>query len=202
MENYYKWEKVYSLPISALQHYIYCPRQFGLIHIEEMFEENVFTLKGNFAHERVDDESYYYIKKKNVENSLPIWSEKLGLYGIADVVEFIKGIPLPVEFKSGKRKNKLADDIQLMAQGVCLEEMFNLKINKGAVYYHRSRRRREVIFDTNLRNKLYKTVDSVRNLLVKQRVPEPVNDNRCTNCSLITVCLPDVKEQIKKIQDF
>ncbi len=200
-EDYFEWEKVHSIPISALQHYIYCPRQFALIHIEEIYEENIFTIDGNFVHERVDNANNYYNKQINCENSLPIWSDKLGLYGVADVVEFYKGIPFPVEFKRGKKKNKLADDVQLMAQGYCLEEMFDLTIEKGAVYYNKSRRRREVLFTKELRHRLEKTVKNVRKLMINKKVPAPVNDLRCNNCSLKEICLPNLNERVKKVNE-
>ncbi|MFW6029037.1 MAG: CRISPR-associated protein Cas4 [Halanaerobiales bacterium] len=197
--EYYQWEKINSIPISALQHYIYCPRQFSLIHIEEIYEENIFTIQGNIVHKRVDEAKNYYNKDKVVENSLPIWSERLGIYGIADIVEFKNGNPLPVEFKSGKKKNKLADDIQLTAQAFCLEEMFNVVIEKGYIYYDKSRQRREVQINKRLRTELGRTVQSCRDLLLNRKVPAPANDNRCTNCSLKEFCLPDLKEKADKI---
>lgn len=199
IDYYFEWDKVYSIPISALQHYSYCPRQFALIHIEEIYEENFFTVDGNIVHERVDNANNYSNKNKNCENSLPIWSDELGIYGLADVVEFKKGTPFPVEFKRGKKKRKIADDIQLMAQGYCLEEMFDLTIEKGAVYYNKSRRRRVVLFTKELRNLLNKTVKNVRKLLINKEIPDPVNDQRCRNCSLKESCLPNVSKQIKKI---
>ena len=198
-KGYYQWEKVNSIPISALQHYIYCPRQFALIHIEEIYEENVFTIQGNIVHKRVDREKNYYNKKKNVENSLPVWSDILGIYGVSDVVEFENSIPFPVEFKSGKKENKLADDIQLMAQCFCLEEMFNVDIEKGYIYYDKSRQRREVYFTEKLRNKLIETVKSVRRLLIKRLVPPPVSDSRCTNCSINSFCLPNIESKVDKL---
>ncbi|MFW6028976.1 MAG: CRISPR-associated protein Cas4 [Halanaerobiales bacterium] len=191
--NYFQWEKIYSIPISALQHYIYCPRQFALIHIEEIYEENVFTIQGNIVHKRVDKEKNYYNKNKNVENSLPVWSDELGIYGVADVVEFENEIPFPVEYKSGKKEYKLADNIQLMAQAFCLEEMFNINIKKGYIYYDKSRQRMEVKFNKELRKKLCETVNATRDLLINKEVPIPVNDGRCKNCSLNEICIPDLK---------
>lgn len=198
MDNhYFEWQKISSIPISALQHYIYCPRQFALIHIEEIYEENVFTIQGNIVHKRVDNENNYYNKSKKVENSLPIWSEEYGLYGVEDTVEFEGNKIIPVEFKSGKKKNKLADDIQLAAQAICLEEMFVTKINSGYIYYDKSRKRREVAVDEKLRNELTDTIFSVRKLLIKKKTPKPVNDQRCNNCSLKDYCLPDLSSRIE-----
>ncbi len=198
MDNqYFEWQKISSIPISALQHYIYCPRQFALIHIEEIYEENIFTIQGNIVHKRVDNEKNYYNKGKKVENSLPIWSEKYGLYGAADTVEFEGDKIIPVEFKSGKKKNKLADDIQLSAQAICLEEMFSTEISSGYIYYDKSRKRRKVVLKEELRKKLKDTISAVRELLIKKNTPQPVNDQRCNNCSLIDYCLPDLTNKIE-----
>jgi len=193
INDYFEWEKIKSIPISALQHYIYCPRQFALIHIEEIYEENIYTIDGNIVHDRVDNQKIY---NKNVENSLPIWSDELGIYGVADIVEFNNGIPKPVEYKRGKMKNQLADKIQLMAQAYCLEEMFSVEIETGEIYYNKSRRRKEIIFTSDLKEKLIKTVDNVRNLLIKREVPKPVNNKRCKNCSLKESCMPDIERSI------
>ena len=168
-----------------------------MIHIEEIYEENVFTIQGNIVHKRVDNEKNYYNKDKKVENSLPLWSEKYGLYGVADTVEFEDDEIIPVEFKSGKKKNKLADDIQLAAQAICLEEMFSKEITFGYIYYDKSRKRREVVLDEKLRKKLDNTISFVRDLLIKRNTPKPVNDQRCNNCSLKDYCLPDLASRIE-----
>ncbi len=111
--------------ISALQHYAYCPRQCALIHIEQTFEENLYTLRGHRVHEKVNTPEYELIEGVRVDRALPLWSHQLGLTGIADVVEFLNdSTPYPVEYKSGSRKPRDADDIQLCAQALCLEEMF------------------------------------------------------------------------------
>ena len=168
-----------------------------MIHIEEIYEENVFTIQGNIVHKRVDNEKNYYNKDKKVENSLPLWSEKYGLYGIADTVEFEENKIIPVEFKSGKKKDKLADDIQLAAQAICLEEMFSTGISSGYIYYDKSRKRREVILDEKLRKTLVDTISSVRELLIKKNTPKAVNDQRCNNCSLKDYCLPDLSNRVE-----
>ncbi len=195
--QYFEWQKISSIPISALQHYIYCPRQFALIHIEEIYEENVFTIQGNIVHKRVDNERNYYNKSKKVENSLSLWSEKYGLYGVADVVEFEENKIIPVEFKSGKKKNKLADNIQLAAQAICLEEMFSAEITFGYIYYDKSRKRRKVVIGEKLRETLTETISSVRNLLIEKITPKPVNDKRCDNCSLKDYCLPNLSNKVE-----
>ncbi len=123
--------------ISALQHYVYCPRQCALIHIEQTFEENLFTLRGQRLHERVNVPEYELIEGVRVERALPLWCHRLELTGVADVVEFTAdGTPYPVEYKSGPRKPRDADDVQLCAQAVCLEEMFNCPVPAGAIFHH------------------------------------------------------------------
>src|SRR5574340_1559567 len=114
------------IPLSALQHYTYCPRQCALIHIEQAFEENVHTLRGRAVHERVDHPGFEERPNMQVERALPVWCERLGLVGKADVVEFLPdGTPYPVEYKHGSRQKiaaiALCDDVQLCAQALCLE---------------------------------------------------------------------------------
>lgn len=179
------------LMISALQHYAYCPRQCALIHIEKVWDENLFTLRGQRVHEVVDTPGDELIEGIRVERSLPLWSHQLGITGIADVVEFMAdGMPYPVEYKSGSRKGRLADSIQLCAQALCLEEMLNCTVPVGAIFHHGSRRRREVRFDENLRSLTIQTIEGTRSLFLAAKLPPPVADKRCQDCSLIDACMP------------
>jgi CRISPR-associated protein Cas4 len=131
--------------ISALQHYAYCPRQCALIHIEKVWDENLYTLRGLRVHETVNTPSDELIEGVRVERAMPLWSHQLGLTGVGDVVEFLAdGTPYPVEYKSGSRKVRVADSIQLCAQTLCLEEMLNCKVPQGAIFHHASRRRQKV----------------------------------------------------------
>lgn len=177
--------------ISALQHYDYCPRQCALIHVEQTFEENLYTLRGQRVHERVNVPAYELIEGVRVERALPLWSHQIGLTGIADVVEFTANeTPYPVEYKSGPRKPREADDLQLCAQAMCLEEMFKRSVPAGAIFHHASKRRREVHFDEALRSLVVETASAVRLLLAAGKVPAPVADERCPDCSLIEACMP------------
>lgn len=178
------------VPISALNHYSYCPRRCALIHVEQIFEENVYTLRGRSLHERADEPVGEFQEGVRIERALPLWSVRLGLIGKADVVEFHGVTPLPVEYKSGRLRQFGNDDLQLCAQGLCLEEMTGEKVPLGAIYHHGSRRRREVIFDSTLREQVEKTVVEVRELLRGKVLPPPVNDNRCRHCSLQESCMP------------
>lgn len=185
------------VPISALQHYLYCPRQCALIHVEQTFDENVFTLRGRRVHERADEPTHEVVDGVRVERALPLFAESLGLVGRADVVEFRDGVPFPIEYKSGKRGRKRADQVQLCAQGMCLEEMFDVRVESGSLYYDRSRRRLEVRFDAELRSLVNDTIEAVRALSLQEKLPAPVNDNRCPTCSLIDACMPNTISRFK-----
>jgi CRISPR-associated exonuclease Cas4 len=181
------------IPISALNHYAYCPRRCALIHVEQTYSENVYTMRGHDLHERTDreDESGWE-EGVRVERAVPLWSKRLGLIGRADVVEFHGNVPYPVEYKHGPRREKDHDDLQLCAQALCLEEMTGLPVPSGAIFHHTSRRRREVSFSAALRSQVTDDVDHVRAMLRAKSLPPPVNDSRCRNCSLIEACMPSV----------
>jgi CRISPR-associated exonuclease Cas4 len=187
------------IPISALQHYVYCPRQCALIHTERAWEENIYTMRGRRAHESVDMPAGIVRQGLRVEYALPIWSERLGLFGRADAVEFeADGTPHPVEHKVGPRLARHADTIQLCAQALCLEEMFGLSVPRGGLYYRSSRRRREVEFDDTLRHEVERVVAAVRALLSSSTLPVPVADARCKHCSLIDTCMPFVSASLRE----
>lgn len=177
--------------LSALQHYSYCPRQCALIHVEQAFDENVHTMRGNAAHQRVDEPGFESFEGVRSEKALPVWSDRLGLIGKCDVVEFYPdGRIYPVEYKHGKKRAKAHDDIQLAAQAICLEEMTGKPVTQGAIYHHTSRRRREVAITDSLRQQVEETVAAVRALLASGKLPPPVNDARCKECSLKEICQP------------
>ena len=177
--------------LSALQHWSYCPRQCALIHVEQAFDENVFTMRGNAAHERVDDPGFETFEGVRAERALPVWSDQLGLIGKCDVVEFHPdGHIYPVEYKHGKKREKSHDDIQLAAQAMCLEEMTGKTITHGAIYHHGSRRRREVVITQELRDKVIDTVSAIRAMMASGKLPPPANDARCKECSLKEICQP------------
>lgn len=180
------------LPISALQHYIYCPRQCALIHLDHVWEENIYTLRGARAHEGVNVPDGMVRQGMRVEYALPIWSERLGLLGRADVVEFENSVPYPVEHKVGPRRAQHADEVQLCAQALCLEEMFGVPVSQGALFYKASRRRREVVFTPELRAEVEEAVAAVRALLSQEFLPPPVAGTRCPHCSLVETCMPHI----------
>jgi CRISPR-associated exonuclease Cas4 len=140
------------IAISAPQHWAYCPRQCALIHVEQAFEDNVHTARGQAVHRPADEPGYEVKAGVRVERALPFWSDRLGLIGKADVAEFHPvGSIFPVEFKHGRNPDKIHDDIQLVAQAMCLEEMLGRPMSRGAIYHASSRRRREIEVTPELR---------------------------------------------------
>lgn len=186
-----EWSEEEVVMISALEHYSYCPRQCALIHVEQVFDENLYTLRGQRAHERADTPASSLEEGIRVERGLSLFSERLGLIGKADVVEFdTSGTPYPVEYKSGPRRQKRHDDVQICAQAMCLEEMLGREVPRGAIFHHSSRRRRDVLFDAELRSLTEEMVAAVRRMLIAATVPPPVADARCPKCSLFDACMP------------
>jgi len=198
------------LPISGLQHLIFCKRQCALIHIEEIWVENVLTAEGRILHENVHCEKSSENPLYKIEYSLPLKSLGLGLTGKADVVEIYRNsdktdnnnesstsldkslLPFPIEYKRGKTKKNDCDRIQLCAQALCLEEMMEIEVPRGALYYWKKRRRDEIVFDAALRSKTVEAAKQFHKLVNSGITPKPINDSRCKNCSLINVCLPQI----------
>ena len=184
-------ETLDPIPISALQHWSYCPRQCALIHVEQAFAQNVYTARGNAVHTLVDQPHAERAGSVRAERALPLWNERLGLTGKADLVEFsADGTAYPVEYKHGPRRKRVHDDLQLAAQAICLEEMTGKPVPKGAIYHFSSRRRREVVIDTELRRAVEQAVYAVRVMLGSTALPPPANDARCRHCSLVELCQP------------
>lgn len=197
-----EWPDDEIVLVSALEHFSYCPRQCALIHIENVFDENIFTLRGSRAHERADEPEVTEEDGKRVERAVPIWSNRLGLQGKADVIEFRDdGTVYPVEYKHGPRRAKVHDDLQLCAQALCLEEMLGCSIAKGAIYHHSSRRRREVTFDEALRRNTEEAIAGVRRMLIAGVLPPPADDARCPKCSLIDACMPSAASLMPRSLD-
>jgi CRISPR-associated exonuclease Cas4 len=180
------------IPISALEHFAYCPRQCALIHVEQVWDENIYTMRGRDVHEHVHDDSSHELAGIRMERSLPIRSRRLNLTGKADLVEFHGVTPYPIEYKSGRHRKGNPEIMQLCAQALCLEEMFGVAVDRGALYWYGSRERREVIFTEAMRSGVAQTVAAVGAMLDQRTLPPPVNDKRCEACSLKESCLPAV----------
>lgn len=186
--------------VSALNQYSYCPRRCALIYLENEFSDNVHTSRGNAEHEKVDRIAHATSRDgARVEYALPIWSERLGLIGKCDVVEFWPdGTIYPVEYKHGSKKQRENDDLQLAAQALCLEEMCGRPIERGAIFHAKSKRRRELVIDATIRARLVQVIEDIRAMLATNKLPPPVNDARCTECSMREICQPEVLARLER----
>ena len=189
-----KYAEADFIPLSALQHYLYCPRQCALIHLERIWTENAYTAEGRLLHEKADSGKTETRGDVKTVTGLLLRSAELGLSGKADVVEFHrkdgKWSPYPVEYKRGRPKKHDADRVQLCAQAMCLEEMLGLPAPEGALFYGKTRRRQAVALTAELRDVVRKTALDVHELLRLKVTPPPVADERCAACSLLEDCLP------------
>ncbi len=192
-----------SLPLSALQHYLFCPRQFALIHIEQQWAENKLTAEGRLLHERSDQLNVETRKGIRTVTAMPLNAPQLGIHGIADVVEFAP-TPYPVEYKRGKQKKAhRADEVQLCAQALCLEEMLNVDVFEGALFYAQARRRHLVAIDNELRTLTQDVIQAARECLRQQRTPGPLpNLTPCKKCSLIEQCQPHLLSSPRSAQHW
>jgi CRISPR-associated exonuclease Cas4 len=191
------------LPLSALQHLIFCERQCALIHLEQVWVENPATFAGRELHEKVDTAGQETRGDLRVARALALRSFRLGLAGRADAVELhrseegaeIPGLagrwrPFPVETKRGKPKRNRCDEVQLCAQALCLEEMLGVPVPAGALFYGKTRRRLEVGFDPGLRRATEEAATRLHALFAEGVTPAAVREPKCDECSLLAVCLP------------
>lgn len=183
------------IPLSALQHYLYCPRQCALIHVEQLWAENRHTAEGRVLHDRVDRPRGERRRGVRTVTAMPLAHADLGIAGIADVVEFHQELDgeraFPVEYKRGRPKAHRADEVQLCAQALCLEAMLSQPITQGALFYGETRRRTDVSFDDELRRLTHDTIDATRTMLALGVTPlVQYSPRRCDACSLIDLCQP------------
>jgi CRISPR-associated exonuclease Cas4 len=183
------------IPLSALQHFLFCPRQCALIHVEQAWVENVRTAEGRMLHEATSTAGHETRRGIKVATALPLASRRLQVSGIADLVELHNEggswRPYPVEYKLGKPKAHRADEVQLCAQATALEEMFGVTISEGALFYGKTRRRLLVPLDDELRALTERIAADTRTLLASGTTPPPVYDKKkCGLCSLIEICRP------------
>lgn len=180
------------IPISSLQHYLYCRRQCALILVDGVWEENAHTVRGRWGHRRADDPGRRWERGRIVARSVPVWSEQLGLTGRADVVEsYPNGELVPGEIKMGRRHGVTAD-VQLCAVALCLEEMLQRRIRRGFIWYGGLRRRWTVVLDERLREMTLATIREVAQLRTRPTLPPAHDDRRCQECQLLGHCMPSV----------
>lgn len=185
------------IPLSALQHAVYCLRQAALIHLERMWEENRFTAEGQVLHQVADKPGGRQVRGVRRQMALPLASRRLNLAGLADVVEFHRDgngeVPFPVEFKRGRPKAHRADEVQLCAQALCLEEMFGCVVPGGALFYGETRRRLDVAFDAELRALTESTALALAEIFRTQTTPPArYKASLCRACSLLELCRPQL----------
>lgn len=191
------------VPLSALQHYLFCPRQCALIHVERIWTEDGATAEGRLLHERVDDGRPDRRDGVRIVRALALRSLSLGVTGKADVVEFhgrgAQARPYPVEYKRGRPKAHRADEVQLCAQAICLEEMFGVSVAEGALFYGQTRRRVRVEFDAGLRALTVQIAADVRSMIAESLTPPPIYKPACPRCSLVEDCRPKRLEKPPRI---
>ncbi|MDR1530373.1 MAG: CRISPR-associated protein Cas4 [Burkholderiales bacterium] len=185
------------IPLSALQHYLYCPRQCALIHLEQIWIENRFTAEGRVLHDRVDIVRTERQRGVRTVSAMPVADLTLGIAGIVDVVEFHETpdgkCAYPVEYKRGRPKAHRADEVQLCAQALCLETMLRQSVPEGSLFYGKTRRRKIVIFDEALRALTHETIRAIQDIFVTKQMPGVKYDpSRCNACSLIESCQPQL----------
>lgn len=196
------------IPISALQHFVFCERQWALIHLEQIWVENRLTVEGHLFHERVDsgfEESRNHVV---ICRGLRLRSLLYGITGVADVVEFhpssqtSQSQPYPVEYKRGKPKQDLSDEIQLCAQALCLEEMLQIAIPQGALFYGETKRRSVILFDSALRRETIDCIEKIHLLSKEKKTPLAQYTKKCDNCSLFHSCLPRSTDNFDRVEEY
>ena len=198
------------LPLSGLQHLLFCERQCALIHIEQVWAENVLTAEGRIMHERVHEEGKESRGDVRIEFGMPLRSLRLGLIAKADVVEFHRDRehpddvwrPFPVEYKRGKPKKGNFDKVQLCGQAMCLEEMLDVEIPAGALFYGKTRRRQDVDFDSVLRRETEAAAKRFHELVEAGVTPKAVYMKKCGNCSMYDLCMPKTVEKSRSINKY
>jgi CRISPR-associated exonuclease Cas4 len=195
------------LPLSGLQHLVFCERQWALIHLEQQWEENRLTAEGRILHQRADSDTCELRDGVRTWRGVRIRSLQLGLAGRADVIEFHPQadgtmLPFPIEYKRGCAKSDVSDVVQLCAQAMCLEEMLGHSIAEGALFYGSNRRRVPVAFDPSLRATTASLARRMHELFSSGRTPAAVYEPKCDRCSLVEICLPHSAARGKSASQF
>jgi len=181
-----------SIPLSALQHYLYCPRQCALIHNEQLWAENRFTAEGQVLHKKANEGPDEHRTSGSILRALSVSSQHYGVHGVCDIIErTTDGLYIPVEYKRGKPKAHRADEVQVCAQALCLEEMFQTEIHIGLIYYGKTRRRTEVTIDHTLRDLTLQIISDTRQQRTTGVTPRATyTKQKCSACSLLDLCQP------------
>lgn len=203
------------LSISGIQHFVFCRRQWALIHLEQQWAENLLTVSGEIMHERAHDNSFTETRNGIITSrGMQVVSYELGIYGVCDVVEFIpseSGAPIhgksgrykiiPVEYKHGEPKETDADILQVAAQALCLENMFCTKIDELNIFYGKTKHRQRIEFSDEIRNRLIEVIDEMHLLYERRYTPRVKQNKNCRACSLKNLCLPRLTK-IKSVNKY
>jgi CRISPR-associated exonuclease Cas4 len=204
------------LPLSGIQHFLFCRRQWALIHIEQQWHENGLTAEGRRLHKQVDDPFFTETRNGQITaRSVPVASYILGLSGVCDLVEFnlspagvrLRGrtglyLPTPVEYKRGKPKRDPVDEVQLCAQAICLEEMLSVNISQGWLYYGEIRHREPVALTEDLRGQVVSLSAEMHEYFTRRYTPRVKTSRACKSCSLVEICLPVLQEKRQSVQEY
>jgi CRISPR-associated exonuclease Cas4 len=185
------------IPISALNHFDYCPRRCYYIHVEQCFLDNAYTVAGQVVHQKAHTDADDGPSHHKIYRNLYLFSHYFGLSGRSDVVEIIESDVIPVEYKSGKDGKWINDRLQLCAQALCLEEMLGQTVSHGFIFYHGTRRRRKVLFDEQIRELTAHTITQCREMLSTGKRPNASFSARCEGCSMYPICLPREMDLLK-----
>ena len=201
------------LMLSGIQHYVFCPRQWALIHLEQQWKDNGLTAEGNQLHKIVDDSSYRQLNGGVITiRGVHLSSYRLGLYGVADAIELHPAtdrgnaithpryhgrfMPYLIEYKHGTHKTSHCDIVQVVAQAMCMEEMHGIVIPEVALFYWKNRRREEVVVTQELRDEVQSVADEMHQCYATKRLPKAVKRPQCNKCSLLDICLPQCKTSV------
>jgi CRISPR-associated exonuclease Cas4 len=192
------------LPLSYLNHLLYCPRRFWYMYVQGEIEINAPMLEGTYQHQTRADKPGQETDEQGraIHRRLWLWSDRLQIAGLADFVEIDEGRLIPVEYKHGQKGQWDNDEVQLCAQALCLEEMTGQAIDRGEIFYWRSRRRVQVAFDQRLRQMTETAVAQARQLISQNHIPHPIQERqKCRHCSLQPICLPEEVEKLRGMRD-
>ncbi|MGI6233590.1 MAG: CRISPR-associated protein Cas4 [Prevotella sp.] len=213
------YDNEHLLMLSGIQHYAFCPRQWALIHLDQVWHDNHLTIEGEWLHRHVDNPFEMGRSKDTVHlNAVAIVSYRLGLYGIADLLELYKAdgepntikVPkypgdwkvCPIEYKRGRPKDTRIDEAQLCAQAICLEEMYDINIESGDIYYEQIKRRVTVSFDKILRSTVQDYCQAMHQLFEQGKEPEGIYSTKCKSCSLNNTCMVDSLRHAPMVRNY
>ena len=189
------------IPIAALNHYYYCPHRYWRMFCASEFQENQYTIDGTTLHDRVHTLNQLHLEETWQIRAIWLKSQEYQLIGKADLIEVENKDIYPVEYKRGRKGEWVNDELQVVAQALCLEEMTNTRIDRGYIYYAKTHQRQEVSIDEKLRNEAINTIKNIQEIINTGKIPKPVYGKKCKGCSLYSVCLPMANQKVNRYQE-